>query len=558
MRDDPQWFKDAVFYEVYVRGFFDSNGDGHGDIPGLIDKLDYIRDLGVDCIWLLPIHPSPGRDDGYDVTDLRAVHPDYGTIADVDRLLREAHARGLRVIADLVMNHVSADSAWFRSARASRSAPFRDYFVWSDTPDRYRQTRIIFQDTEASNWTFDRATGQYYWHRFFDHQPDLNFDNPAVQDEMLAVAETWLARGFDGFRCDAVAYLFEREGTNGENLPETHAYLKRLRKLVDEHFHGRVLVAEVNQWPEEMQTYFGDGDEFHMAFAFPLMPRLFMALRKESRAPIVEILERTPPIHPNCQWATFLRNHDELSLEMVTDAERDYLLREYAPEPRMRLNLGIRRRLAPLLNGSRRRLELLHAILLSMPGSPFLYYGDEIGMGDNVHLPDRRGVRTPMQWSAERNAGFSRAEPQRLYCPVCVDGVFHYEAVNVDVELRSESSFLRWLRSMLRLRREIGIFGRANLVLLRPPNEAIFAYVRELDGKVVLAVNNLSRYVQPVELDLSPWTGRIPVELIGRTRFAPIRAQTLYSLTLGPHGFYWLCLDEAATPTPEGEGARSR
>jgi maltose alpha-D-glucosyltransferase/alpha-amylase len=558
MRDDPQWFKDAVFYEVYVRGFFDSNGDGHGDIPGLIEKLDYIRDLGVDCIWLLPIHPSPGRDDGYDVTDFRAVHPDYGTIADVDRLLREAHARGLRVIADLVMNHVSSDSAWFRSARTSRSAPFRDYFVWSDTPDRYAQTRIIFQDTEASNWTFDRATGQYYWHRFFDHQPDLNFDNPAVQDEMLAVAQSWLARGFDGFRCDAVAYLFEREGTTGENLPETHAYLRRLRKLVDEHFHGRVLVAEVNQWPEEMQTYFGDGDEFQMAFAFPLMPRLFMALRKESRAPILEILERTPPIHPNCQWATFLRNHDELSLEMVTDAERDYLFREYAPESRMRLNLGIRRRLAPLLNGSRRRLELLHGLLLSMQGSPFLYYGDEIGMGDNVHLPDRRGGRTPMQWSAERNAGFSRAEPQRLYCPVCVDGVFHYEAVNVEAQLRSESSFLRWLRSMLRLRREIGIFGRASVVLLRPANEAIFAYARELDGKVVVAVNNLSRFVQPVELDLSPWTGRTPVELIGRTRFAPIRAQTPYSLTLGPHGFYWFRLDEAATPSPEGDGERSQ
>ncbi len=536
------WYKDAIFYEVYVRGFFDSNGDGRGDLPGLIAKLDYLVELGVDCIWLLPTYPSPRKDDGYDVSDFVGVHPEYGTLADFDRLIAEAHHRGLKVIGDLVLNHCSSEHPWFLSARSDPASPYRDYFVWSDDATQYKDARVIFSDTERSNWTYDAVSGRHYWHRFYAHQPDLNFDNPKVQDEMMGVADFWLRRGLDGFRCDAVPYLFEREGTSCESLPETHAFVKRLRAHIDANFTGRILIAEANQWPEDLVPYF-DG-EFQMAFHFPLMPRMFMALRQETKKPIVEILQRTPQIQDGCQWGLFLRNHDELTLEMVTDAERDYLYEEYAKDPQMRLNAGIRRRLSPLLGGSRRRVELLHGLLLSLPGSPFLYYGDELGMGDNVYLGDRDGVRTPMQWSSDVNAGFSRAEPAKLYSPVSMDAVYNYQSINVEVQNRSEASLLRWVRRMIRARKTTRAFGRGALAFVETENERVLAFVRTYEKEEVLVVANLSRFVQPASLAMGVHAGKRPREIVGEAVF-PVLTER-YFLSLGPHAFYWFRLE---TPT---------
>ena len=460
MNQDNLWYKDAIFYELYVRAFADGNADGHGDFQGLVARLDYLQELGVDCIWLLPSYPSPLRDDGCDIADFTAIHPDYGTLDDFKAVLDAAHRRGMRVISDLVMNHTSDQHAWFQEARASRRSPRRDYYVWSDTDQRYRDTRIIFLDTEPSNWTWDELAGQYYWHRFFAHQPDLNYDNPRVQQEMLEVVRFWLELGVDGFRADAVPYLFEREGTNCENLPETHAYLKRVRRYLDEHYPGRILLAEANQLPQDLVAYFGDGDEFHMGFHFAVMPRLYMALKQADRSPILGILQRTPAIPPACQWSIFLRNHDELTLEMVTPEEREFMWREYAPEPRMRLNLGIRRRLAPLLDNDRRRIELLYSLLFTLPGSPILYYGDEIGMGDNVELPDRNGVRTPMQWSAEANAGFSAADPARLYSQVIARGDHAYPRVNVQAQSADPGSLLNRVKHMIRVRKGHACMGQ--------------------------------------------------------------------------------------------------
>ncbi len=456
----PDWYKDAIIYQVGIRSFFDSNNDGNGDIKGLTSKLDYIQSLGVDALWMLPFYASPLRDGGYDIADFRQFHPDFGTIDDFRDLVDEAHRRGLRVITELVLNHTSDQHQWFQEARKDRDSPYRDYYVWSDTDDRYRDARIIFTDTEKSNWTWDYEAGAYFWHRFFSHQPDLNYDNPKVQEEMLDVVAFWMDLGIDGLRLDAVPYLFEREGTNCENLPETHAFLKRLRRFVDERWPGKMLLAEANQWPDDVRPYFGDGDECHMAFHFPVMPRMFMSIRREVRQPMVDILQLTPPIPEGCQWCLFLRNHDELTLEMVTDEERDYLYYEYAKDPRMRLNLGIRRRLAPLVDNSRRRKELLHALLFSLPGTPVIYYGDEIGMGDNIYLGDRDGVRTPMQWSADRNAGFSRADYQRLYLPPIRDPVYGYEAINVEAQERVATSWLAWVKRLVKIRRAYPAFGR--------------------------------------------------------------------------------------------------
>jgi maltose alpha-D-glucosyltransferase / alpha-amylase len=536
---DPLWFKRAVFYEVHLRGFFDGSGDGSGDLRGLTDKLDYLQWLGIDCIWLLPMYPSPLRDGGYDISDFCAVHPDYGSVDDFKTLVEAAHQRGIRVIADLVVNHTSADHPWFQEAR--EGGPKRDWYVWSDKDDRYREARIIFLDTEASNWTWDPIAGAYYWHRFFSHQPDLNYDNPEVQEAMLEVLRFWFDLGIDGFRLDAVPYLYEREGTNCENLPETHAYLKRLRAEVDAGYPDRVFLAEANQWPEDVVQYFGDGDECQMAFHFPVMPRMFMAVRREEATPLYEILERTPPIPDSCQWGLFLRNHDELTLEMVTDEERDYMYEEYAKDPRMRLNLGIRRRLAPLLDNGRDEIELMHAILFSLPGSPVLYYGDEIGMGDNVYLGDRDGVRTPMQWTGDRNGGFSRADFAQLYLPLSMDPVFGYQAVNVEAQLRTPTSFLRWLRRFIALRKEHPVFGLGSYEPLAADNPRIFAHVRRYEEDVVLCAHNLAHSAQPVQLDLGQFEGLIPEEMLGRTRFPQIGSLP-YLLTLAPRGFYWFTL----------------
>src|SRR6266540_3761464 len=538
------WYKDAIFYEVPVRSFYDSNADGLGDFPGITEKLDYIQQLGADCIWLLPFFPSPLKDDGYDISDFCGVKSDYGTLDDFRRFLDAAHARGIRVVTDLVMNHTSDQHPWYQEARRSPSSPKRDYYVWSDDPERYAGTRIIFTDTETSNWAWDPVAGTHYWHRFFSHQPDLNYDNPKVQQAMFDVVSFWLDLGLDGFRCDAVPYLFEREGTSCENLPETHEYLQRLRAHVDERFPGSVLLAEANQWPADVRQYLGTGDEFHMAFHFPLMPRLFMALRREDRAPIIEILQQTPEIPESCQWGLFLRNHDELTLEMVTDADRDYMYTEYAKDPKMRLNFGIRRRLAPLMENGRRQMELLNSLLLSMPGSPVIYYGDEIGMGDNVYLGDRAGVRTPMQWSGDKNAGFSRADPARLFSPVILDPVYHYEALNVESQTRVPTSLLNWMRRLIAVRKRYPVFGRGAIEFLLPANNKVLAYVRKDPTQTVLCVVNLSRFVQPVELDLSRYKGAAPIELIGETPFPPI-GDLPYFLTLGPHGFYWFRLDRA-------------
>ena len=535
---DPLWFKTAVFYEIHIRGFFDGNDDGSGDFRGLTEKLDYLQWLGVDCVWLLPMYPSPLRDGGYDIADFYSIHPDYGTVEDFKAFVDQAHQRGIRVIADLVMNHTSADHPWFQESRTDPAGPKGDWYVWSDTDDRWSEARIIFVDTEPSNWTWDPVRGQYYWHRFFSHQPDLNYDNPEVQEAMLNVVRFWLDLGIDGFRLDAIPYLYERDGTNGENLPETHAYLKRVRAEVDAHYPDRVMLAEANQWPEDVVAYFGDGDECHMAFHFPVMPRMFMALRREDATPMLEILGRTPAIPENAQWGLFLRNHDELTLEMVTDEERDYMYSEYAKDPRMKLNLGIRRRLAPLLDGGRGEIELMHAILFSLPGSPVIYYGDEIGMGDNVFLGDRDGVRTPMQWTGDRNAGFSRADWAQLYLPPLMDPVYGFQAVNVEAQLRISTSMLRWLHRMVALRKEHPVFGLGDYEPLENDNDRIFAHVRRYADEIVICVHNLARSAQAVQLDLSRWEGLVPEEMLGRSRF-PAIGELPYLLTLGPRGWFW-------------------
>jgi maltose alpha-D-glucosyltransferase/alpha-amylase len=542
LRDDPLWFKDAVFYEVYVRGFYDSNGDGVGDFRGLTEKLDYLEWLGVDCLWLLPMYESPLRDGGYDIADYYKILPEYGTLEEFREFLDAAHRRGIRVITDLVINHTSDQHPWFKEASSSPDSPKRDWYVWSDTAELYKEARIIFTDTERSNWTWCETAQGFYWHRFFSHQPDLNYDNPEVQQAMLDAVDYWLDFGIDGFRADAVPYLYEREGTNCENLPETHAFLKRLRAHIETKHPNALLLAEANQWPEDVVAYFGDGDEFQMGYHFPIMPRLFMALRQEDRRPIVEILERTPDIPSNCQWGMFLRNHDELTLEMVTDEERDYLYSEYAKDRRMRLNVGIRRRLAPLLDNSRRRIQLLHALLFSLPGSPFLYYGDEIGMGDNIYLGDRDGVRTPMQWSSDRNAGFSRCDFEKLYFPAINNPVYGYQSVNVESQMRYDTSLLNWMRQMILLRKEHQVFGRGTMRFVKPENRKIFAFVREYEGDTVLCVFNLSQFAQPVELDLTESEGRTPVEMLGKTRFPAITSQP-YQLSFGPWGFLWFSLE---------------
>jgi maltose alpha-D-glucosyltransferase / alpha-amylase len=538
---DPLWFKRAVFYEIHIRGFFDGNDDGSGDFRGLIDKLDYLEWLGVDCLWLLPMYESPLRDGGYDISNFFAIHTDYGSVEDFREFVEQAHQRGMRVIADLVMNHTSSDHPWFQESRGEPDGPKGDWYVWSDTEERYPEARVIFVDTEPSNWTLDPLRGQYFWHRFFHHQPDLNFDNPDVQEAMLNVLRFWLDLGIDGFRLDAVPYLFEREGTNGENLPETHEYLKRVRAEVEARYPDRVLLAEANQWPEDVVDYFGDGDECQMCFHFPVMPRMFMSLRREDATPIYEILDRTPAIPDNCQWGLFLRNHDELTLEMVTDEERDYMYSEYAKDPRMKLNLGIRRRLAPLLDAGRDEAELLHAILFSLPGSPVLYYGDEIGMGDNVYLGDRDGVRTPMQWSGDRNAGFSRADWAQLYLQPLMDPVYGFQAVSVEAQLRTPNSLLRWLQRFIALRKEHPVFGLGTYKPLRAENTRIFAHIRTLEDDIVLCVHNLARSAQAVQLDLSAYAGMVPVEMLGRTAFPPI-GELPYLLTLAPRGFFWFQL----------------
>jgi maltose alpha-D-glucosyltransferase / alpha-amylase len=540
---DPLWFRKAVFYEVYVRGFHDANADGSGDFVGLTEKLDFVEWLGVDCIWLLPMYASPLRDGGYDIADFFLTHPDYGTVEDFTRFVEAAHQRGIRVIADLVMNHTSSDHPWFQEARSSPDSPKRDWYVWSDTNDGYPDARVIFLDTETSNWTWDPVAGQYFWHRFFSHQPDLNYDNPEVQEAMLDVLRFWLDLGIDGFRLDAVPYLFEREGTNCENLPETHEYLKRVRKEVDARYPDRVLLAEANQWPADVVQYFGDGDECHMCFHFPVMPRLFMSLRREDAAPIVEILGNTPTVPENCQWGLFLRNHDELTLEMVTDEERDYMYTEYAKDPRMRLNLGIRRRLAPLLDNGRDEIELMTAVLFSLPGSPILYYGDEIGMGDNVYLGDRDGVRTPMHWTGDRNGGFSRGDFAQLYLPPLMDPVYGYQSVNVEAQLRIPTSLLRWLHRFISLRKEHPVFGLGTYEALPTSNPKVYAHVRTYEEDLVLCVHNLARSAQAVELDLAQFAGKVPVEMFGRTRFPRI-GDLPYLLTFGPRGFYWFQLRE--------------
>jgi maltose alpha-D-glucosyltransferase/alpha-amylase len=540
---DPLWFKRAVFYEIHIRGFFDGNDDGAGDFRGLIEKLDYLQWLGIDCIWLLPMYISPLRDGGYDIADFFVIHEDYGTVDDFRSFVEAAHQRGMRVIADLVMNHTSNEHPWFQESRSSPDSPKRDWYVWSDSDQRYLDARIIFIDSEPSNWTWDPVAGQYYWHRFFSHQPDLNYDNPEVQEAMLNVLRFWLDLGIDGFRLDAVPYLFEREGTSGENLPETHEYLKRVRAEIDARYPDRVLLAEANQWPEDVVEYFGDGDgdECHMAFHFPVMPRMFMSLRREEARPILEILDRTPAIPENAQWGLFLRNHDELTLEMVTDEERDYMYSEYAKDPRMKLNLGIRRRLAPLLDNGRDEIELMHAILFSLPGAPVLYYGDEIGMGDNVYLGDRDGVRTPMQWTGDRNGGFSRADFAQLYLPPLMDPVYGFQAVNVEAELRTPTSLLRWLHRFIALRKEHPVFGLGTYEPLHPENPRVFAHIRRYADDIILCVHNLARSAQAVELDLSEFEGYVPEEMLGRTQFPPI-GEWPYLLTLAPRGWFWFRL----------------
>jgi maltose alpha-D-glucosyltransferase/alpha-amylase len=545
---DPLWYKDAIIYEAHVRAIYDSNGDGMGDFRGLAEKLDFLEDLGVTAIWLLPFFPSPWKDDGYDISDFRTVHPAYGVLRDFQNFMREAHRRGLRVITELVINHTSDQHEWFqRSRRAEPGSSWRNFYVWSNSPDKYAGTRIIFKDFEPSNWSWDPIAKAYYWHRFYSHQPDLNFDNPAVRRTVMHTLDFWAGMGVDGFRLDAIPYLFEREGTSCENLPETHAFLKELRQHLDKTFPGRMLLSEANMWPEDAVAYFGEGDECHMSFHFPLMPRLFMALRLEDRQPIVEILKRTPGIPETCQWAMFLRNHDELTLEMVTDEERDYMYRVYASDQRARINLGIRRRLAPLLGNDRPRIEVMNALLFSMPGTPVLYYGDEIGMGDNVYLGDRNGVRTPMQWSPDRNAGFSSANPQKLYLPVNIDPAYHYEAVNVEAQQDNPHSLLNWTKRLIALRKQYKAFGRGSIEFLQPSNQTILAYFRRYQEETILVVANLSRFAQPVQLDLHKYLGYTPIEMFGRTDF-PVIGEGYYPMTLGPNSFFWFSLEQRAVP----------
>jgi maltose alpha-D-glucosyltransferase / alpha-amylase len=548
--DDGLWFKEAIIYQLHVKAFFDSNGDGVGDFAGLTSRLDYLRDLGVNTVWLLPFYPSPGRDDGYDISDYGDINPQFGTMKDFRRFMHEAKRLGLRVITELVINHTSDQHAWFKRARRSpKGSSARDWYVWSETDQKYKSTRIIFTDTEKSNWAWDDEAQAYYWHRFFSHQPDLNFDNPRVVRAVLQVMKRWLDTGVDGFRLDAVPYLCEREGTNNENLPETHEVIKTLRRELDTYAPKKVLLAEANQWPEDVQYYFGAGDECHMAFHFPLMPRIYMAIAQEDRFPITDIMRQTPEIPANCQWAMFLRNHDELTLEMVTDSERDYLWSTYAADPRARINLGIRRRLAPLMENDRRKIELMNSILMSMPGTPIIYYGDELGMGDNIYLGDRNGVRTPMQWTPDRNGGFSRADPAALYLPPIMDPVYGYTAVNVEAQSRSLSSLLNWMKRLIAVRKSTKVFGRGTLTFIRPANRTVLAYVRQLGDEAILCVANISRAAQAVELDMTPWKGRVPQEMLGRTKFPRI-GDLPYLVTLPPYGFFWfqLTADEQTEP----------
>nr|PZN05298.1 MAG: maltose alpha-D-glucosyltransferase [Pseudomonadota bacterium] len=546
--DDGLWYKDAIIYELHVKAFYDSNNDGIGDFRGLTEKLDYLQELGVTTLWLLPFYPSPMRDDGYDVSDYHNVHPDYGTRQDFRQFVREAHRRGLRVITELVVNHTSDQHPWFQAARrAPKGSSKRNFYVWTDDPNKYAGTRIIFTDTEKSNWAWDEVAQAHYWHRFFSHQPDLNFDNPHVLKAVIRIMRFWLDMGVDGFRLDAIPYLVEREGTINENLPETHAIIKEIRRQLDANYKGKVLLAEANQWPEDVREYFGDGDECHMAYHFPLMPRLFLAIAQEDRYPVIEIMRQTPDIPPNCQWAIFLRNHDELTLEMVTDRERDYMYEIFATDPRMRLNVGIRRRLAPLMDNDRAKIELMSFLLFTLPGTPVVYYGDEIGMGDNIYLGDRNGVRTPMQWSFDRNAGFSRADPQRLYLPPIMDPVYGFQAVNVEAQARNPSSLLNWTRRMIAMRKGYKAFGRGSLHFLEPGNRKVLAYLREYRDETILCVANLSRYPQAVELDLSKFENRVPVEVLGRVSFPPI-GKLPYLLTLPGYGYYVFRLATDAPP----------
>jgi maltose alpha-D-glucosyltransferase/alpha-amylase len=541
LQDENLWYKDAVIYQLHVRTFCDSNGDGIGDFRGLTTKLDYLQELGINAIWLLPFYPSPLRDDGYDIADYTSVHPSYGSLQDFKDFLTAAHNRRIRVITEMVVNHTSDQHPWFQEARSSRENAKRDWYVWSDTDARYQGVRIIFLDTEMSNWAWDPISKSYYWHRFFGHQPDLNYDNPAVREAMWEVMKFWLDIGVDGFRLDAVPYLIERDGTSCENLPETHEIIREFRRRIDLAYPGKMLLAEANQWPADVRAYFGNGDEFHMAFHFPLMPRMFMAVKLEDRKPIIEILEQTPQIPETCQWCIFLRNHDELTLEMVTDIERDYMYDEYAVDKAMRINLGIRRRLAPMMENDRRRVELLTGLLLSMPGTPILYYGDEIGMGDNIYLGDRNGVRTPMQWNGGWNAGFSSADPERLYSPLISNPVYGYQAINVDSQRRSAHSLLSWTKSVIQTRNAFRVFSRGSIEFLNPSNHRVLAYVRRLGEEKVLVVNNLSSSAQAVELNLQMYKKHIPIEMFGRNLFPRI-GDLPYLLTLGPYQFYWFRL----------------
>ncbi|HLW89446.1 MAG TPA: maltose alpha-D-glucosyltransferase [Terriglobales bacterium] len=541
LKQDVPWYKLAIIYQAHVRTFFDSNGDGIGDFQGLDQKLDYLQELGVNTIWLMPFFPSPLRDDGYDISDYYSVHSSYGSLEDFRTFLKSAHARQIRVLIEMVLNHTSDQHPWFQQSRSSRENPRRDWYVWSDTDSGYPEARINFLDSELSNWAWDPISKSYYWHRFFSHQPDLNYDNPAVREEMWNVMKFWLEIGVDGFRLDAVPYLVEREGTNCENLPETHAILKELRRKLDEQFPGKMLLAEANEWPADLRPYFADGNEFHMAFHFPLMPRMFMGVKLEDRKPITEILQQTPEIPPSCQWCLFLRNHDELTLEMLTNVERDYMNDTYAKDKEMRLNLGIRRRLAPLLDNDRRRIELMHGMLMSLPGTPSIYYGDEIGMGDNTKLGDRNGVRTPMQWSGGWNGGFSAAEPEKLYAPLIQDPVYGYPAVNVVSQKRTGHSLLNWIGRIIAVRKTTNVFGIGSIEFLYPANHRILAYVRQLDNETILVVNNLSNAAQAVELDLRRHKGNILIEMFGKNMF-PRVGDLPYLLTLGPYQFYWFRL----------------
>ncbi|HEY8796975.1 MAG TPA: maltose alpha-D-glucosyltransferase [Candidatus Dormibacteraeota bacterium] len=555
--DDPLWYKDAIIYEVHPRAFYDSDGDGSGDFKGLIEKLPYLQELGVSAIWLLPFYPSPLRDDGYDIADYEDVNPMYGRLPDVRQFIAEAHRRGMRVINELVCNHTSDQHPWFQKARRARpGSAMREMYVWSETNQKYQDARIIFKDFEVSNWTWDHVANAYYWHRFFSHQPDLNYDNPRVKEAMFKTCDFWLDMGIDGMRLDATPYLFEREGTNSENLPETHGFLKELRNHVDTNYRNRMLLSEANQWPEDAVAYFGQGDECNMGFHFPLMPRLFMSIRMEDRFPIIDILAQTPAIPDTSQWALFLRNHDELTLEMVTDEERDYMYRAYTQDRAARINLGIRRRLAPLLGNERRRIELMNGLLFSLPGTPVIYYGDEIGMGDNIFLGDRNGVRTPMQWSGDRNAGFSDANRQRLYLPVITDPEYHYETVNVETQHQNPHSLLSWMKRVIALRKRHRAFGRGTLELLRPENRKILAFVRRHESEQILVIANLSRFLQTMELDLSAWKGMVPLELFGSTEL-PVIGDAPYFLTLGPHSFFWFSLQPRATAQIPGDGQAS-